>query len=423
MSGSSLATLAALQSPEGLRLQARVRELAPTPATELKVNQTLRQEFDPALVAAALTLHALRARAATKFSRADTLYLTRAGLEQATGETIARYRAARFAGRGPVADLCCGIGGDLVALAASHDVLAIDRDPVHLAMAVANARVYGVADRVRAVAADVRDAALDGIDGIFIDPARRTGAGRLRTGESEPPLAWVIALAARVPAVCIKAAPGIDHARVPPGWELELIADGIDLKEAVLWSPALATAPRRATILAGKAVHTLLPVPGEPVPVIAPGAWLLDPNPAVTRAGLVEDLARSLGVAKIDDHIAFLTAETPTVIPFARTLRVLASLPWHEKRLRAALRELDVGPIDIRRRGLAGDVDALTRRLRGDGNRRVTVAMTRAAGQPWAVICEDLRPAQTGRRRGLAGVDERCPDGDRTGTKVGRSAP
>ena len=390
MSGISRATLASLQTSDGLRLQERVRELAPTRATALRVSERLRREFDPALVAAALTLHELRERAAAKFSRAGEMYFTRGGLEQATSEPIARYRAGRFVGCGSVADLCCGIGGDLIALAATHEVMAVDRDPVHLAMAVANAGAYGVADRLRPIEADVREAALDGIDGIFIDPARRTGAGRLRTGESEPPLEWALGLAARVPPVGIKAAPGIDHGAVPPGWELELIAEGTDLKEAVLWSPALATTARRATVLAGDAIHTLTSAPAcDPVPVVQPRAYLLDPNPAITRAGLVEELARSLGAAKIDEQIAFLTTDTPVTTPFARALRVVASLPWHEKRLREALRGLDAGPVDIRRRGLPGDVDALTRRLRGRGDRRFTVAMTRAAGQPWALVCED----------------------------------
>lgn len=395
MNQLSLATLAALQTPDGLRLQQRVRALAPTAATALRASQTLRREFDPALVAAALTLHGLRQRATTRFDRAADMFFTRDGLEQATGEAVACYRAGRFAGRDRLADLCCGIGGDLIALAGAHEVMAVDRDPVHLAMAVANASVYGVADRVRPVEADVRAASLDDSDGVFIDPARRTGAGRLRTGESEPPLDWAQALAAHVPAVGIKAAPGLDHDRVPPGWELELIATGTDLKEAALWSPALATTPRRATILSGDAIHTLSALPGESVPVVAPGAWLLDPNPAITRAGLVEELARALGAAKIDDRIAFLTAEEPIATPFARTLRVVASLPWHEKRLRETLRSLDAGPIAIRRRGLAGDVDALTRRLRGHGGRPLTIAMTRAAGQPWALVCEDAGAASS----------------------------
>ena len=110
-----------------------------------------------------------------------------------------------------------------------------------------------------------------------------------------------------MPAVCVKAAPGLPADLIPDGWEAEFIADGRDLKEAVLWSPALATAPvagaggpRRALVLSGSVAHALVACPGDPVPVTEPGEYLLDPNPAVTRSGLVEDLARSLGRPRPD---------------------------------------------------------------------------------------------------------------------------
>ena len=260
-----------------------------------------------------------------------------------------------------------------------------------------------------------------------------TTARRFRAGWSEPPLDWCFALAGQVPAVGIKAAPGIPLDLVPDGWEAEFIADGRDLKEAVLWSPALATAPptgsggagsggaavtagltpspapvgpaialgpRRATVLSGHHAHTLTALPGPPVPVTEPGDYLLDPNPAVTRAGLVEDLARALGavgyadgagdrVAKIDPQIAFLTLGRPVRTPFARTLRVLDSAPWNEKRFAKRLRELGIGAADIRRRGLAGDVDQIHRRLKLAGPNRGTLVITRVNDKPWGLICAD----------------------------------
>ena len=136
--------------------------------------------------------------------------------------------------------------------------------------------------------------------------------------------------------------------------------------------------------------HTLLPAPGPPVEVRAPGEYLLDPNPAVTRAGLVEELARAVGAWKIDERIAFLAADAPVRSPFARTLRVLDSAPWRERELSARLRALDVGAVDIRRRGLAGDVDVLRRRLRLSGARRATLVMTRVRDRPWALVCVDV---------------------------------
>ena len=126
--------------------------------------------------------------------------------------------------------------------------------------------------------------------------------------------------------------------------------------------------------------------PGPPVPCAPPGAFLLDPNPAVTRAGLVEDLARRLGAWKLDPRIAFLAADAPLRTPFGRSLRVDASLPWSLKRLRALLRERGVGTVEVRKRGSAVDAAGLVAglRLRGDGH--ATVVLTRVADRPWALV-------------------------------------
>ena len=426
----------------------------------------LRREYPAGLVAAATAQHELRLAARAKFSRAADMLFTRSGYEQSSSEPIARYRAERLGAARRVADLCCGIGGDLLALAPGRDVLAVDRDEVHARLALHNAAVYGEAERVRALVADVRDLSLADLDAVFIDPARRSGPGsasagpgiapagpgpasagvgaasggrggassgaaqRFRAGLSEPPLDWCFALADRVPAVCVKAAPGLPLDLLPDGWEAEFIADGRDLKEAVLWSPALASAPaadsarpRRATVMSGTGPRSLVAYPGAPVPVTEPGRYLLDPNPAVTRAGLVEDLARALaaadgaaagaagaagaasdadagvgvgastsdrdGVAKIDPRIAFLTLSWPAQTPFARTLRVLDSAPWNEKRFAKRLRELGIGAADIRRRGLAGDVDQIHRRLKLAGPNRATIVITRVNDKPWGLICTD----------------------------------
>ncbi len=388
----------ALLGPQGQEILGRLRR-EEDPAS-LRLGTQLRAAYPVDLVVDALAQHELRLRARAKFSRALDMYFTRPGLEQASAEVIAGHRSARYAGTGLVADLCCGIGGDLVALAAGRRVLAVDRDPLHLRMARANAGVYGVAAGVTAEAADVREVSLGGVagpglaergvDGVFIDPARRAGGRRLRTGDSEPPLEWCLGLARAVPRVGIKAAPGLAIQAVPEGWELEFIAVGRDLKEAVAWSPALATAATRATVLPGG--HTLTPGQGGPVPVRPPGAYLLDPSPAVTRAGLVADLARLAGAWKIDERIAFLSADVPVHTPFARTLRVIDSAPWDQRRLPAKLRALDIGAADIRRRGLAGDVDSLHRQLRLAGSRRATVVMTRVRDQPWGLVCVDTGP-------------------------------
>jgi THUMP domain-like/RNA cap guanine-N2 methyltransferase len=377
-----------LLSADGRELLGRLAGEQVGPDRALELARAWRGRYPPGLVAAALTQQALRTAARAKFSRADAMLFTRDGLEQASSEITAAHSAARYPAGTLVADLCCGIGGNLTALGRGRPVMAVDLDLLSLEFARHNARVYDAAEGLAAVCADVRDVALAGVGAAFIDPARRAGGRRLAAGRSEPPLRWCLDLAGRVPAVGIKAAPGLPRELVPAGWEAEFVAVGRDLKEALLWSPALATTGRRATIL--PAGDTLTETPGGGVPVAAPGAFLLDPSPAVTRAGLVEELARELGAWKIDRQIAFLSDDREHRTPFARTLRVLESAPWHERRFARRLADLGIGAADIRRRGLAGDVPQIHRRLGLRGPGRATVVLTRASGRPWGLICADL---------------------------------
>ncbi|HEY1644078.1 MAG TPA: SAM-dependent methyltransferase [Streptosporangiaceae bacterium] len=401
------ATAGGLLTPAGRDLLDRLAGQDITPDRALVLSTELRREYPASLVAAALTQQALRMSGRAKFSCADRMLFTRAGLEQASSELAAAHSAARLASFATVADLCCGIGGNLAALAGGtgrsggRRLLAIDRDLTSLIFARHNVLVSPAAAEVTPVCADVTEfvAAVPArrVDAVFIDPARRSGDRRLRTGDSEPALDWCLSLAGWAPAVCVKAAPGLPRELIPAGWEAEFLAIGRGLKEALLWSPALATATRRATVLPGggtsapgpvaRAGHTLTPEPGPPVPVRAPGEFLLDPNPAVTRAGLVEDLARRTGAWKIDPMIAFLAADREVITPFARTLRVLESMPWNEKKAARRLRELGIGSADIRRRGLAGDVELIRRRLglRGEGS--AVIALTRRENRPWGLIC------------------------------------
>lgn len=99
-----------------------------------------------------------------------------------------------------------------------------------------------------------------------------------------------------------------------------------------------------------------------------------------------------LGATQIDRQIAFLCTSRPVRTPFARTLRVIDSAPWNSRQLTARLRALDIGAVDVRRRGLAGDVGELRRRLRLTGSRQATLVMTRVADQPWGLVC--VEPGQ-----------------------------
>lgn len=381
----------ALLSPAG---QAILAELAPsdiTAANEIRTIDRLRTRYAPELVRQAIAQTELRRRARSKFSHAGEMLFTTAGLEQASSERMARHHADRYSSFAGVTDLCCGLGGDLIGLGGSHHATGVDRDPIHARLARHNAHVNGVGPRVAVVCADVVDVQFSTRDAVFIDPARRVDERRLRGGESEPSLGWCFALAERVAAMGIKGAPGIATDLVPADWELEFVSERRELKESALWSPSLRSAARRATLLPEG--HTIVGREDAAVPVRAPGSYLLDVDPAVTRAGLVDELGETMGECwKIDPRIGFLSADAPMQTPFGRPLRIEASLGWNLKRLNEALRALDIGRADIRKRGSPVDVDELHRKLKLRGSRSATVVLTRVADQPWAFVCTDVAP-------------------------------
>ncbi len=379
-----------LASSEGSRYLEEAAGLRQAGVADLKIGEHLRLHLEAERAALVLTQIDLRQRAAARFPLADRMLFTRAGLEQATSAIIAGYRAERLANANTIVDLCCGIGGDLMAMAALRVPLtAVDLDPVHVFLAEHNARLVDPGARITPRLEDVRDVAIDPDATVFIDPARRTASGKRIGYQSEPPIEWSLALADRCAAVGIKTAPGIPHELVPAGWELEHIAIDNDLKEAVLWSPSIAAATHRATVIRNGIASSLVEASEAPVGIrdARPGDWLHDLNPAVTNAGLVEQLGRDIGADRIDAEIGFLVSDHEVQSPFCTSWRVLDVLPWHEKRIRQTLIAMDAGAVDIRRRGLAGDVPTITKRLRGKGSRRVLIAMTRMSTRPTAIIC------------------------------------
>lgn len=378
--------LAGLRTDAGERVLAEVA--ARGDADVLATITALRQRYDADLVAAAVTQVRLRERARVKFGAdADRMFFTPDGVEQATRADVAARHAARFVGAGAeaVLDLCCGIGGDLLAFArAGLAATGVDRDPGTVEVARANLAVLGLPGTVLREDAAVRP----GWPAAWIDPARRAGGRRLFDPRAySPPLSFVRELAAAVPLTGAKVAPGIPHELVPAGAEAEWVSVGGEVKEAALWFGPLATAVRRATVLPAGA--TLVAAGSGPPPVGPPGEWLYEPDGAVIRAGLVGEVVAALpGGRLLDPTIAYVAADGPAATPYARAWRVTDVLPFSLTRLRALLRARGIGRVTVKKRGSAVDPEALRRQLRLTGaGPEAVVVLTRVAGARTALVC------------------------------------
>lgn len=391
-----IAELTALLTPEGLTLLDEVGPLTTTDEAARAVSRLRAAGHSPDLVAAVVGQARLRVKAAAKFGAfADRMLFTRAGLEQATRLPIAARHAGRFraAGIASVADLGCGIGGDALGLAGlGIRVHAVDADEVTAAIAAYNLAPFG--DTVTVAHGRAEDTDLGGVDAVWLDPARRTsGHGETRRVSADqwsPSLDWVFGLLHERTGGA-KLGPAFDRDLIPDDVEAQWIsADGSTI-ELVLWAGSLAREGiRRAALVVRGDDSWELTAPAD-APDVEPrelGAFLHEPDGAVIRARLIGEVARSLDAGMLAPGIAYLTSDAALTTPFVSSFRVREELPADTKKLARALRERNIGTLEIKKRGVDVDPAVLRTRLSLRGDESATLLMTRVAGRRVALLAD-----------------------------------
>jgi len=309
---------------------------------------------------AAVTLIKLRRQAAPKFTRAEEMFFTPLNLEQSTSEAVSQHIARRFHQEWKVADLTCGLGGNLIPLAKRcRQAVAVDKLEINIVCARANAAAYGVLDRIAFSASDAFNNLEPDTDAFFLDPARnREGKSKTRSFlNSEPALLQILPKIFKItPNVGVKISPAFDYKELedlPAKPEIEIIAEDNNCKVAMLWFGELKTAAkRRASILTPTRTDDLTDSDPRPLVPIVPGprAYLYKPNKAISKAHLVEEIAAAYGLSKLNRHLSFLTGDTlvgqnkPEIF---QAFKVKACRPFALKELRTYLRVNQIGRLNI----------------------------------------------------------------------------
>ena len=375
--------------------------------------ERLRGRLAPAVTHLLLEQVELRRRARAKFTAASRMFFTRLALEQATDEVIARYKANKLVQRAglstpPVfADLCCGIGGDLLALARRGVAVGVDCNPnvAHFARANALAALGAeYAARVTVEVADAEDWDLNGVEAWHIDPDRRANGRRTTSlAYCKPALPTLERLLDQVPHAGIKLAPATD---VPTAWrqrcELEWISRCGECKQLVAWHGDLAAAPgrRRATVVFAKsvgrvvldpdiAVRTVVGNPGECADVAKKvEAYVFDVDAAVLAAGLSSALAAGHGLRALSGGATYLTAPSLINDPALACFKVQEVFPIQIRVLAKYLRAHGIGVLEIKTRGVDVSPDALRKELKLRGDNAATLLVTRVAGRRTAILAQ-----------------------------------
>lgn len=350
-------------------------EIALTKKSVFADRAVLDQHFGDYARAVSALIAARRA-AAGKF---PALWLTDAdAAQQATPARVAGVRAARIAEAGAqmVHDVTCSVGSEAPAFRQRGIAwMGSDLDMSRLIMARHNLGQeawLAQADALKPVTSD-------GV--VVADPARRAGGRRITDpAQLLPPLPDLLdAHAGREMAV--KCAPGIDYSE----WDGLVSVVSVDggVKEACLYTPGLAGGVRREAVVLREVEERVTDLDDDTVETTAPQRYIIDPDGAVVRAGLVRGWAARHGLNMLDEHIAYLTGEQ---IPAGYSgFPFLEAVPL--RALKKALASHGAGSVEILVRGVDVDPDQLRKKLKLRGKAQMAVVIARIGDQAVAHVC------------------------------------
>jgi hypothetical protein len=311
-------------------------------------------------------------------SRFPLLY-TRLGLEQASGERAAEWKAGLMSGR-RIIDLTGGLGIDTIFFARRFaEVVYCERDAVLAELAEHNRRTNGIAN-VQSLVGDcariLEGFPDDFFDWVFVDPARREQGGRSVGLEATSPdvVAMHDLMLRKAPRVCIKASPALEisglEEKLPSLSSIVVVSVEGECKEILLMLDREHVAGKRPSVRAvclDAGVFEIGSKESETADRLVAsdcGAWLYEPDAAIIKARLTGELARNLNLEYLNNSVDYLTSER-LAKPFpGRSFRVEECLPFKPKSFRAELASRGISKAAVQRRDFPLSVEELRKKYR-----------------------------------------------------------
>ena len=342
-------------------------------------------------VSAALTMARLRQKAVDKFGDAAAkLFFTDDALQQASHPLVRKVSGAGLSQVGVCwMSAVVSVRIVLAFAAAGATVHGLDIDPVRIAIAQHNAAVIGV--NATFSVADVTQGIPDGYDLIFFDPARRDANGK-RIYDVEqyiPPLSLIENWNALE--IIVKLAPGVDVGQIVKyGGEVQFISVKGDMKEAVLNRGAMQSGLTAVLLTDTETFFWRRMSEVQHVDIADPQGWLCEPDPSILRASLVQDVTAFYDGTMLDETIAYFTTGKKLESVWLKTWQIQDWMPFNLKKLRAYLRERNIGNVTVKKRGSPITPEELIRKLKLKGDGTCTLVLTQLRGEPIVMVCENI---------------------------------
>lgn len=377
----------------GSLLRELQQQLTAAGQVDVRLAASLRKSHSSSRTHLLLEQVELRSRARDKLVDPSSLFFTRKGLEQCTDEILARFKAQRFAIEQPIVDLCCGIGGDALALASRGSLTAWDADPLVAHFAACNLRSSRKESR-EVKCALANQTAVQSAAAWHIDPDRRADGERtIRLADYEPGPVLLRELLQTNPNGAIKIAPAAElHAPDWPPCEREWLGSRGECRQQVLWFGELARQ-------AGEHAATVVNQQGESCSFRGSAgvslnlaeavlSYVYEPDATILAAGLAGAFAEQHQLSAITAGGGYLTSDHEVVHPLVTRFRVRDVLPFDIKKLKAYCREHQLGQLEIKKRGVELQPHHLRRQIMSSGSEAAVILIAPVGEAVKAIIAE-----------------------------------
>ena len=358
------------------------------------LNAKLRKAgHDPRVIVEVVNQVALRQKAKQKLGPlADSLLLTRQGLEQSSRFDVTKYHARKLSSLGSVTDLGCGLGVDSIAFAqAGSAVVAVEKDEVTAKFASSNLARFPTAEVHRSAAEDFDVST----EGVFLDPARRdlASSGRSRKllspDDFSPSIGFALEQLAKVPGG-VKLSPALPHELISDKFEATWVSHRGDLVEFSQWSTDPGRFGKRFAVMVDGESELEFTGDEFEAEVSSLDEFVYEPDPALIRSHLIGAFADEQGLGLLSAGIAYLTGGERKS-PWLRAYKLLADLPLDEKAISRYLSERSIGSLEIKKRGVDIDPQLMRKRLKPKGSGAAILIATKVGGARKALVCEPIR--------------------------------
>ena len=364
----------------------------------------------------------LRRRASIRFPDSQNWLWTPRSLAQSSDWWCANFKASLFPRDKLTLDGCCGAGVDLVALSMRGAAIGIDRDPTLVALANSNLAAHGLAESAEQgeLPRDFTNRA-EGACWLHLDPDRRTADSltrRLRKAEDfSPSLSESVEMARQASGAVVKLAPA---SALDPQLESAIQNDCAlvrcwlgnlgECRQQLLVTGELVTGEIANRVFGRPAqLNSRIAVLCEPnsSPVVIsglpqascagelkPGRFIYDCHAVLHAAQLQDVWAKSIGARPLGSSQGYFTADAAHRSPWAQCFEIVDVLPWDQRRVKRWLREQRIGEVEVKKRLLQLDANDQQRLLRGAGEVKITLLITRLGDRVRAIAARRIYPTK-----------------------------